>query len=147
MIVFCTHCWHETDSSLEKCPYCGADLALDHRSYEEKLTGALDHPLPEARVRTCWLIALNGSESAVPKLISVAESDPDLFVRRAAVQTLGKLHAESAVPLLQSLLKQNDRWMQHEANKSLQQIRGDQKKRERPGRQKLSDVKPDADHG
>lgn len=145
MVVFCIHCWRETDSSLEKCPYCGADLALDRRSYEEKLTGALDHPLPEARVRTCWLIALNNVKAAVPKLISVVERDPDLFVRRAAVQALGKLHAESAVPLLQSLLKQDDHWMQNEAKKSLQQIQSDQTTRERPDRKELGDVKPDAD--
>lgn len=49
MIVFCTKCWIETDSSRQQCPRCGADLAVDSRSYEEKLISSLDHPLPQAR--------------------------------------------------------------------------------------------------
>lgn len=131
MIVFCTECWHETDSSQPTCPCCGADFAVNQRSYEEKLISALDHPLPEARVRACWLIGLNNIQSAAGKLIALAENDEDLFVRRAAVQALGKIHAESAVPLLKSLVGQDDHWMEIEARKSLHHIQDDPIKPER----------------
>jgi hypothetical protein len=125
MIVFCTECWHETDSSQQTCPRCGADLAVNPHSYAEKLTSALGHPLPEARVRACWLIGLNNVQAATPKLMSLVEGDPDLFVRRAAVQALGKIHAQAAVPLLQSLIGQEDHQMETEARKSLHHIKDD----------------------
>jgi HEAT repeat protein len=125
MIVFCTECWHETDSSQHRCPRCGADLAVNPHSYEEKLVSALGHPLPAARVRACWLIGLNDIQSAALKLMSLVEGDPDLFVRRAAVQALGKIHAQAAVPLLLSLVGQEDHWMGTEARKSLYCIQGE----------------------
>lgn len=124
MIVFCTHCWHPCDSSDPICPNCKADLALDPRPYEEKLVSALEHPLPEARVRACWLIGFNSVNEAAGKLVVMADRDADLFVRRAAVQTLGKLHSQDAVPLLERLADHEDRWMRAEARKSLKQIKG-----------------------
>jgi hypothetical protein len=125
MIVFCTECWHEADSSQQLCPRCGADLAINSHTYEEKLASALDHPLPAARVRACWLIGLNNVQSAARKLMSLVEGDPDLFVRRAAVQALGKIHARDAVPLLQSLVGHEDHCMEAEARKSLHHIQDD----------------------
>ena len=59
MIAYCTHCWRELNSEDKVCPGCEADLTLDHRTYEEKLIGALAHPLSAARVRSCWLIGEN----------------------------------------------------------------------------------------
>ncbi len=123
MIVFCTHCWTETNSSLSRCPKCGADLALDQRSYEEKLVGALDHPLPEARVRTCWLLGTNRIQVASEKLMEMAQEDPDLFVRHAAVQALGYLRAPDIVPFLEELAKQDDRWMVREIRDSLERLK------------------------
>lgn len=122
MIVFCTHCWHECDSSDRICPNCKADLTLDTRSYNQKLIAALQHPLPEARVRTCWLIGLNSVNDAASKLIDMAEHDPDLFVRRAAVQTLGKLHSQEAIPVLEKLAAREDHWTSTEAKISLDQM-------------------------
>lgn len=122
MIVFCTHCWHECDSSDQVCPNCKADLTLDARSYNEKLAAALEHPLPEARVRTCWLIGLNSVNEATGKLIEMVDRDPDIFVRRAAVQTLGKLHSREAVTVLEKLAAGEDHWMRLEARNSLHQI-------------------------
>jgi uncharacterized membrane protein YvbJ len=59
VIAFCTHCWTEVDSEDLQCPKCGADFGNDARSYEQKLVAALRHPLPEARVRVCWLLGEN----------------------------------------------------------------------------------------
>ena len=94
--MFCTECWHETDSSHRTCPRCGANLAINPHSYEEKLISALDHPLAEARVRACWLVGINNIQAAATKLMSVVENDTDLFVRRAAVQALGKIRARAS---------------------------------------------------
>ena len=123
--MFCTECWHETDSSHRTCPRCGANLAINPHSYEEKLISALDHPLAEARVRACWLVGINNIQAAATKLMSVVENDTDLFVRRAAVLALGKIRARAAVTLLQSLIGLEDHWMAVEARKSLNHIEHD----------------------
>lgn len=86
------------------------------------MLSALDHPLPEIRVRSCWLIGKNSVSAAVNKLISMVESDPDLFVRSAAVQSLGELRADRAVSVLERLTKQEDVWMREQAQNSLRQI-------------------------
>lgn len=123
MIVFCTHCWRQLNSSAKTCPYCGADLTQDNRSYEEKLIGALDHPLNEARVRACWLIGAKTIEAAADKLISVAKDDVDMFVRHAAIQALGHLHSPDIVPFLESLLGTDDRWLEMDVKKSLHRLK------------------------
>jgi HEAT repeat protein len=98
-------------------------LAVDNRTYEQKLVSALDHPLPEARVRACWLVGFKQIKSGTTKLMSLVTEDPDLFVRHAAVQALGKLHSWTAVPLLESLVGQDDHRMAIEARKSLNLIK------------------------
>ena len=100
MIVFCTHCWAEIDSADQRCRYCGVDLSADRRSYEEKLVAALQHPLPEARVRICWLLGENKILHAVSQLIELAEHDKDFFVQSAALEALGAMRYPSALPIL-----------------------------------------------
>ena len=122
MIAFCTHCWAEIDDALDLCPHCGKDLASDSRTYAEKLVAALAHPLPEARVRICWLLGENRIRTAVPDLIKVAAHDPDLFVRKAALAGLGALHDPRAVPLLETIGRGRNRFLASAAQKSLRAI-------------------------
>lgn len=119
MTVFCLNCWHEADSANVVCPYCRGHLDVDARSYEEKLVRGLDHPLPEARVRICWLVRENRIDAAAEKLISMAREDPDLFVQRAAVRALGGLHSERIKPFLKRLLSTSDIWLAADARRSL----------------------------
>jgi hypothetical protein len=123
MIAFCTHCWEEVDTTLDRCPHCGADLAADSRSYEEKLIGALEHPLPQARVRICWLIGDNRIVAAVPRLMHLAEHDPDLFVRRAAVEALGALQDPRSSSLLHTFSEGPDRLIAAAAKRSLKWLK------------------------
>jgi HEAT repeat protein len=111
MVVFCTRCWAEADDSAQSCPRCGADQTLDTRAYSDKIISALDHPLPHARARVCWLAGEKGVREAVPRLIEVAENDPDLYVRKAALEALGILHDERAAALLQSVSRSNNRFL------------------------------------
>jgi HEAT repeat protein len=109
----------EIDSAAVRCNYCGRDLTTDPRSYEKKLTAALKHPLPAARVRVCWLLGENHILAAVPPLISVAEHDEDLFVRRAAIEALAKLGDARAVPLMRALSKGDKQLLKSTAEKVL----------------------------
>jgi HEAT repeat protein len=122
VIAFCTHCWTELDASIDQCPYCGTGQDADPRSYEEKLVAALEHPLPEARVRICWLIGENTVRAAVPGLIHMVEHDPDLFVQKAAVEALGKLKDRRSDPLLRAISGSTNRFLAVAAKKSLRSI-------------------------
>jgi HEAT repeat protein len=122
MIAFCTHCWREVNSEAKVCPGCESDLTLDRRTYEQKLIGALAHPLPGARERICWLIGKNHIRQAAPDLMKLATDDPDLFVRKAAVESLGALRDPQSVPLLRTISKSADRFLASVASKSLRAI-------------------------
>jgi HEAT repeat protein len=119
MIALCTHCWAEIDDALNVCSSCGEDLNSDPRTYEQKLVAALEHPLPGARVRICWLIGENKIQPAVPDLMKIAECDPDLFVRRAALEALAVLRDPRAVPLLEAISKSGNHFLAAVARRSL----------------------------
>ena len=122
MVAFCTHCWGEIDDKLDFCPYCGENLTSDSRTYDQKLVAALRHPLPEARVRICWLIGENNIRPAVPDLMRLVETDSDLFVQRAALEALAVLDDPHAVPLLEAISRGDNRFLAAVAKKSLKAI-------------------------
>ena len=126
MIAFCTHCWREVSSKDRVCAGCEADLTLDHRTYEEKLIGALAHPLPAARARICWLIGENHIRQAVPNLMRLATNDPDLFVRKAALEGLGRLRDSRSASLLRTISRSENRFLARAAKKSLNAINQEQ---------------------
>ncbi len=119
MIAYCTHCWREVNSEDKVCPGCAADLTLDHRTYEEKLIGALAHPLPEARERICWLVGEKQILQAVPDVMRLAKDDPDLFVRKAALESLGALRDPRSALLLRAISRCENRFLASVAAKSL----------------------------
>jgi HEAT repeat protein len=129
MIAYCTHCWREVNSKDKVCPGCETDLTLDHRTYEEKLIGALAHPLPEARVRICWLIGENHIRQAVPDLMRMATNDPDLFVRKASLEGLGTLCDARSASLLRTISKSENRFLAAAAKKSLDAVTQKQESR------------------
>jgi HEAT repeat protein len=120
MIAFCTHCWNEIDASLNRCPFCGASVEMDARSYREKLVGALTHPLASTRARICWLLGENEVRAAVPAIMQLAESDLDMYVQKAALEALGSLKDQRAVPLLQRIQRGANRFLVATAQKSLE---------------------------
>jgi uncharacterized protein YbaR (Trm112 family) len=122
MIAYCTHCWREVNSEIKACPDCKADLTLDRRTYEQKLIGALSHPLPEARERICWLIGENRIRQAVPDLMKLATDDPDLFVRKAAVEGLGAIGDPRSATLLRTISKCENRFLASVAARCLRAI-------------------------
>jgi HEAT repeat protein len=122
MIAYCTHCWREVNSEDKVCPGCAADLTLDHRTYEEKLIGALAHPLPEARERICWLVGEKQILQAVPDVMKLATDDPDLFVRKAALESLGVLKDSKSISLLRTISRCENRFLASIACESLRAI-------------------------
>lgn len=124
MIAFCTQCWTEVDSKDKRCRHCGMDFSKDSRSYEEKLIAGLDHPLPEARSRMCWLLGDKKIVRAVPRLVEVAQHDEDLFVRRGAIEALGKLYDMRALPPLKQISEGENHFLRTAAKASIANIEG-----------------------
>jgi HEAT repeat protein len=112
-------CWAEVDARMDKCPYCGADQSTDQRSYEDKIAAALEHPLPQARARVCWLIGENRLRTALPRLIEMAEGDPDIYVQKAAVEALGALRDPRSDELLRAISTSENRFLAKAAKESL----------------------------
>ncbi len=133
MIAYCTHCWREVNSDTIVCPSCKADLTLDPRTYEEKLIRALVHPLPEARARICWLIGENHIRQAAPDLMKLAVEDPDLFVRKAALEGLGALRDLRATSLLRAISRSENRFLATSAKKSLSSLMKEEESIRRKG--------------
>jgi HEAT repeat protein len=132
MIAFCTHCWAEINAEDRHCPSCGSDLSVDSRSYEEKLIAALGHPLPEARVRICWLLGEKHIVPAVPRLIELAQRDQDLFVQRAAVEALGTIQDQRALAVLKSISESQNHFLRTPAIESLKKFRAPEESRVEP---------------
>lgn len=119
MLAFCTRCWAETDDRVDLCPFCGADQTSDPRTYVEKIVAALQHPLPQARARICWLIGENRIHAAVPQLMEIAEGDPDIYVQKAAVDALGTISDPRSNALLRTISENNNRFLAVAAGESL----------------------------
>lgn len=81
------------------------------------------HPLPEARVRICWLIGENRICRAVPNLMKLATEDPDLFVRKSALESLGVLGDPQSAPVLREISRGDNRFLASVASRSLRTIR------------------------
>jgi len=100
MLAFCTCCWLEMQSDAAVCPHCGAKVDDDPRAYEEKLKGALQHPLPSTRARICWLFGQRADPAGTPHLLLMLK-DGDLYVRIAALRALGKIGGSSVLSVLE----------------------------------------------
>ena len=121
MQAFCTRCWSLISTQDAVCPECGAETAIDKRSFEEKLVTALNHPLPSTRARICWLLGQQREPWCTPHLVRMLD-DPDLFVQMAALRALGDAGDASAIPVLEQASKQASLLLRIVAAGALQQI-------------------------
>jgi HEAT repeat protein len=90
---YCPFCWKELDEDLPQCPHCSAEIHAfwKSKSYLEKLIVALDHPESSTVIRVVWLLQQLGDRRAVEPLKRLLEKTQDIYVRRAALQTLDEL--------------------------------------------------------
>jgi HEAT repeat protein len=90
---YCPLCWEELDEDRPQCPHCSAYIHKFWKSknYLEKLIIALDHPEPSTVMRVMWLLGQLGDRRAVEPLKRLLDKTQDIYMRRAAIQTLDKL--------------------------------------------------------
>jgi len=111
-----------------ECPACGTTVEHDPTSLEQKLAVALQHPLPEARARICWILGQRRRTWAVPYLLHILR-DVDLHVRLAALRALGEIGDETAIPVLERAAEDWGVLMRVAARGALEQIRVRQTRR------------------
>ena len=106
MTHYCPHCWAEIDDGTERCPVCGKPIAEPEADFVDKLIAALRHPEPtRAGLAVHILGEMLREPRAVKPLIDLVDSRPDAHVLKLAVQALGHLGDERAVPALVDLLE------------------------------------------
>jgi HEAT repeat protein len=100
---YCPECWNEIGDE-RVCPKCRADFQhLAKESYEEKLIRALRHPEPTVPVRAAMILGELRSKAGVPALIESALNTKDPYLQEAAVQALGAIGNQEALPCLEHL--------------------------------------------
>ena len=102
---FCPACWKEVPEKTQVCPHCGASIEERSReSFEEKLIGALRHPISFQAATVALTLGRLRERRAVEPLLEVFERTRDSEVHEAAIWALGELRDPRAVPKLVQLL-------------------------------------------
>lgn len=103
---FCPRCWQETDELITICPSCSYDRAGDSDlPYEEKLLGALRHPVRENRMIAVQMLGDLRSRAAIPVFASFLETETDFYFLREIIHALGKMGNPDSMRLLRLLKK------------------------------------------
>ena len=106
------------------CRKCGLDTVTFYKGkkYVDKLLIALDHPEPDTAERAARILGDLGEERAVGKLGELANTTPDVFLARAAVEALTKIRTPRAREFLASIARSHKARMVREAAKSGQMV-------------------------
>jgi len=122
---FCPVCWAEMAAEQMICGRCRADLrAWEGKGYVEKLIAALRHPEPTTPLRAAWLLGRLRARDAVLPLMELARSSPDLFLREAAVEALGRIGDPRSLELLRALARSDSVLVRRAARRALAMIEG-----------------------
>ena len=105
-LAYCIHCWAMIPVQAPVCPACGAPTADADVDIVDKYIAALHHPQAETRLRAAWMLGRMRAERALPALQEIvrARGEGDPYLLSAAVQSLGQIGDDRAMPVLRSLL-------------------------------------------
>lgn len=99
MTRLCAGCWQPLEAGGERCPRCGRPVAADDAaSYEERLLGALEHPVPEVRMLAVQILGHRKSTKAVPALVTLLNDEhSDFYLQREALLALARIGSPEAL--------------------------------------------------
>jgi hypothetical protein len=83
-----------------QCSHCGADLGIDV-SYEDKLVGALRHPVPETRLLAVQLLGEIHSNRAVSEFARILAEELDPYLLRGVLTALALINSDVSRRLIQ----------------------------------------------
>lgn len=94
MIFYCPNCWSCIKEDEKVCPECKGKIEpFDHRSYFEKLIGALNHSERTTRLRAAYILGELGDRRAIRPLAEVINETRDIqdvFLIEGIALSLGK---------------------------------------------------------
>lgn len=98
---FCPFCWTLLDKKRQQCPACRRDLSqYDRLSYEDKLIGALHHPVREHRMIAAETLGRLRSRRALPALAQLLKEEADPYLVMEVVRALARIDTPDARLLL-----------------------------------------------
>lgn len=101
---FCPSCWRGISDKIIFCPYCQYDLRkFNSLSYEEKLIGALKHPIKEIRRLIIFIIGLKKVRKAIPEFSRIINEEEDPTVLMEIVRALRHINNKEAKEILDNL--------------------------------------------
>jgi HEAT repeat protein len=105
-LAYCIHCWALIPVQAPVCPACGVPTADIDADIVDKYIIALHHPQAETRLRAAWMLGRMRAVRALPALQEIvrARGQGDPYLLSAAVQSLGQIGDDRAMPVLRSLL-------------------------------------------
>ena len=105
-LAYCIHCWTMISVQAPVCPACGAPTADVDVDIVDKYIIALHHPQAETRLRAAWMLGRMRAVRALPALQEIvrARGQGDPYLLSAAVQSLGQIGDDWAMPVLKNLL-------------------------------------------
>jgi len=106
LIFYCPKCWSRVKEDEKVCHECKVDIQpLDHRSYFEKLIGALNHSERTTRLRAAYILGELGDKRAIQPLVDASKKTRDLFLIEGIAIALGKMDDDRVLPALIELNK------------------------------------------
>jgi HEAT repeat protein len=108
--LYCTQCWAELPAGAVVCSQCGAKVNDPSADITDKYISALRHPQAETRLRAAWMLGRMQATRAIPVLLEIvhARGQGDPYLLSAAVQSLGQIGDDRALPVLQDSLDDGD---------------------------------------
>ncbi len=98
MLAFCPNCWSEITGTPTICRECGTRADVYSHEYEHRLVALIPNSDPAKRAQICLVLGQREKRSAVPHLLSLLSTDPDVLVRVAALRALSEIGDTSVVP-------------------------------------------------
>lgn len=124
MIFYCPKCWSRVKEDEKVCLECKVDIEpLDHRSYFEKLIGALNHSERTTRLRAAYILGELRDRRAVRPLNDAIKKTKDLFLLEGIALALGKIGGEEVLPVLIHLMQHKSFLVRGAALKSLGRVK------------------------
>ncbi len=101
LTYFCPQCWYSQKQPFEICPQCKSDQkSFKQDTLDQKLIGALTHPVEETRLMAIWLIGQRRMTSAWSLLEErLKEMTMSFYESREILQTMRLINPQKTIPI------------------------------------------------
>jgi len=117
MRTFCSKCFAESDPGACTCGRCGADLAQSAAEFEDKLLGALHHPIPDHQMTAVRVLGERQSTRAISEFAALLGGDVDYYLAREILLALRRIASPESERVLVEATRHRSRLVRMFAKK------------------------------